>query len=144
MFASDEEALAAAEEVYGRYLDVSDSVGASGWNDMSGLESVARDDALSDATRSAAEYAAKGWRQVGVTTFDSMVLQQSRDTGAGSIALVVYVCLDVTAADIVDKGGKSVVSTQRSDRLALEVGMDDLDGALKIDRSETWSGQNFC
>ena len=144
MFASEEEALAAAEDAYQAYLDVSNAVAQAGWVDTSLLEKVERGDALADEVETASSFAAKGYRQLGSSTFDSVELQQLEDLGAGSVNLVVYLCLDVSGVDVVDPTGSSVVAPSRPDRQALEVEMDDADGTLKLNRSEAWSGASFC
>lgn len=144
MFASDEEALAAAEELYGRYLRIANKIGQGGWKDTSGLEEVEKDGALDDDRKNAAEFSSRGWVQTGSSSFDSTRLQQLRDGGAGHIGLVVYLCVDVSSVDVVDATGKSVVTSTRLDRQPLEIAMDDTDGVLKLNRSQVWSGKDFC
>ncbi len=144
MFASEEEALAAAQALYGEYQDAANALGQSGWVDPSPLEQFVRGDALRDEEKTAADFSAKGYRQVGEATFDSMALQQLSDTGAGSMVLTVYLCLDVSQTDIVDQGGNSISPSDRPLRLPLEVDFDDFDDVLKLSRSELWSGENFC
>lgn len=144
VYSSDEEALAAAEELYGRYLEVTDDLGASGWTDTGSLADVTRGVALQDELDNAEDFAAKRWVQQGRATFDSMVIQRVEDHGPGTVLITVYLCLDVTAVDVVNSSGDSVVSPSRPARQPLEVDVDDLDGALKLSRSEAWSGANFC
>ncbi|HEV7742368.1 MAG TPA: hypothetical protein VGO65_08100, partial [Pseudolysinimonas sp.] len=94
VFASDEEALAAAEELYGRYLDISNAIGADGWSDTSELALVLKGAALEDDLDSVEKLAAHGWKQVGKSRYDSLTLQQFSDHGPGSVAMTVYLCLD--------------------------------------------------
>jgi hypothetical protein len=79
-----------------------------------------------------------------MTTFDSMAIQQRLDGGRGHVVLTVYVCLDVSNVDIVDETGVSIVAEGRDSRLPLEIDLDDIEGGLKVSRSELWSGQDFC
>jgi hypothetical protein len=144
VFASEEEALAAAEELYGKYLAASDAFGVSGWTDISLIEPYVRGDALTEERESAEEFAAKGYRQTGQTVFDTLTLQQVEDGGVGVVEMTIYVCIDVSGADIVDASGQSIAAPDRPLRLPLEVGIDDLDGSFKVNRSDAWSGQNFC
>jgi hypothetical protein len=144
VFASEEEALAAAEELYGRYLEISNAIGAGGWRDTDRYGEVARERALDDELETAADYAAKFYHQVGDTTFDSLGLQQVMDDGTSAVLLTVYLCLDVSEVDVLDAEGRSVVPEDRLERQALEVDMDSVDGALKVSRSEAWSGNSFC
>ncbi|HWM32935.1 MAG TPA: hypothetical protein VNR36_01715, partial [Pseudolysinimonas sp.] len=144
VFASDEEALAAAEGAYQRYLDVTNAVGAGGWKDTSPLEDVERGDALADELATAESYREAGYRQVGETTFDSLLLQRFQAPEPGAILITVYLCLDVTNVDLLDEHGDSVVGPDRPDRQGVEVDIDDVDGSLKLTRSEPWSGASFC
>jgi hypothetical protein len=144
VFASEEEALAAAGDAYQRYLDVSNAIAQAGWVDTSGFESVERGDALDQEIDAATSLADSGFRQLGASTFDSMTLQQLDDRGAGNVSIVTYLCLDVAAVDVIDANGASVVSPTRPNRQALEVEFDDADELIKVSRSEAWSGANFC
>lgn len=144
VFASEEEALAAAGEAYQRYLDVSNAIGQAGWVDTSGYEAVLADAALQEEVESAAEFATNGWVQVGASTFDSMVLQQLGDGGEADVRMIVYLCLDVSQVDVVDSAGTSVVASGRPERQSLEVELAGSADALLIDRSEAWSGESFC
>ena len=144
VFASDEEALAAAEELYGEYLAAENKLGQGGWKDLSLVEPFLRGAALADETETADDLAGKGYQQRGSTSFDTMMIQQLHDDGPGSVLITVYLCLDFTNADVVDSTGESIVDSTRQDRLALEVDLDDLDGELKLSRSDGWPGENFC
>jgi hypothetical protein len=144
VYGSEEEALAAAEELYGRYLRIANKIGQGGWKDTSGLEDVEKERALVDDQGNADELSAKGWIQVGESTFDSTRLQQLKDGGAGKVDMVVYLCVDVTSVDVLDRNGKSVIKPTRLDRQPLEIEMDDFDGQLKVNRSQAWSGKDFC
>jgi hypothetical protein len=144
VFASEEEALAAAGEAYQRYLDVTNLVGQSGWKDTSKLPDVSRGDALDAALANAEQFAQKGWIQTGDGSFDTLSIQQFDDGGAGSVEIVAYLCLIVSGVDVLDANGASVVSPDRPDRLPFEVQIDDSERKMKIARSEAWSGASFC
>jgi hypothetical protein len=144
VFASEEEALAAAEELYGEYLAAENALGAGGWVDVSLVEPFLKGEALADETESAESLATKGYRQSGEINFDSAALQQLDDDGPGSVQLTLYLCLDVSTASILDSADQPVVIPDRPDRLGLEIEMDDGEGDLKIERSEPWTGSNFC
>jgi hypothetical protein len=144
VFASDEEALAAAEELYGKYLQAENALGAGGWQDISLVEPYVRGEALADEVDTAASFSSKGYRQVGEIVFDSTEIQHVEENGPGSLLVTIYLCLDVSSADIVDSTGESIVGPDRPDRLALEIDIDDVDTDLKISRSEPWPGDDFC
>jgi hypothetical protein len=144
VFASEEEALAAAEELYGEYQNAANALGQSGWADPSALEEFVRGDALEDELSGAETSHDLGYTQVGSATFDSFALQQIDDQGTGALLITAYLCADVGDVDVVDSSGLSIVSPTRPDRQPLEIDIDDQDGGLKISRSEAWTGQDFC
>lgn len=144
VFASEEEALAAAGDLYGKYVAFANALGQSGWADPSGFEAYVRGEALDDELSSAKSFAEKGWVQHGDAVFDTLSVQQYEDGGPGLVEITVYVCSDVTAVDVIGPDGSSVVSPTRPDRQSLEVEMDDVDGDLKIVRSDAWSSTSFC
>jgi hypothetical protein len=144
VFASEEEALAAAGDAYQRYLDVSNAIAQAGWVDTSGFDAVERGEALANEIETVAKYQRAGWRLLGASRFDTLSLQQVDDAGRGQVVIVVYLCLDVSETDVVDVNGTSVISSARPDRQALEVEFDDQGGDLKIARSDAWAGAGYC
>lgn len=144
VFESDEEALAAAEEAYGRYEAVTNAAGQTGWADTSKYVDVLVGDALADELDGAKQAVQLGYRQVGDSTHDTVSLQQVQDQGRGTVRIVVYLCSDVSLVDVLDKDGNSVVSASRPDRQSFEVELMDVDGELKVGRTDAWSGQSFC
>ncbi|MFP7760946.1 hypothetical protein [Marisediminicola sp. LYQ85] len=143
VFATEEEALAAAEEAYAEYLAVSDEVAQDGWADTNALHDVARSEALQQDLEDAAMLSGEGNAQIGQTTFSRLRLQ---DWGSEK-ALTAYVCLDVSAVDIVNEDGDSTVPTERLDLYPLEIELAHVDGStddLLLTRSDLWSGENFC
>lgn len=138
LFSSDEDALKAAEKAYQAYLDVSDQVGASGWQDSTPLATVATGRLLQTDTDGAKSFSDKGLVQSGRSGFDSMRLQDR------SAEIVVYVCLDISGTDVIDASGVSVVPADRPTRLPLEVTFTNAKAGLLAEQSVTWSGENFC
>lgn len=144
VFASEEEALAAAEALYGEYSFLTNAIGQEGWVNVDALTAYVRGRALVNELESAAAFRGKGWRQVGDSTHDSIQLQRWVDQGRGGVEIVFYVCLDVSAVDVVDSDGSSVVSESRPSRQPLEVTVDDSEDQLKISEVEPWTGADFC
>ncbi len=147
VFASDEEALAAATEAYAAYLKVSDA----SWAD----EATTRDDFLAlstgqahDEDLSASELFDKnGWRKVGTTTFDSIRLQSSGPNFDGNWEVRTYLCIDVSQSDVIGVTGQSVAKPDRPLRLPLEVAFISTSSTNKnllVSESQVWSGSNFC
>ncbi|HWH27147.1 MAG TPA: hypothetical protein VNT53_10945 [Pseudolysinimonas sp.] len=145
VFASEDEALAAAKAAYEKYQTVTNALGNDGWKDTSQLASVARSAALRDEIKTASEFAAKGYVLVGQSSFDSMRLQSTDYSGRGKVVLTVYACVDVSGTDVRDATGASVVPANRDSRVPFEIDIDNHDdGILKVARSEAWSGEDFC
>ena len=146
VFASEEEALAAATEAYAAYLAVSDEVARDGWTGTGALGDVAGGDALKEDIRIAANFFDRGYIQEGSSAFDSMSIQQST-TDSSDLIITTYVCLDVSAVDILDADGRSVVPGDRADRYPLEL-MFATDSSIGrgfiLVRSDSWSGTDFC
>jgi Na+-transporting methylmalonyl-CoA/oxaloacetate decarboxylase gamma subunit len=144
VFASDEEALAAATEAYAAYLAAGDAAGESGSPSRNHFLSLSSGDAYEQDLSVGASFDAQGWKQVGSTSFDSMAIQSWAITTDEKWRIRVYVCLDVTNSDIVDSSGTSVSKADRSLRLPLEVAFVGAGQDLQITESRVWSGSNFC
>jgi len=145
LFASDEEALAAAEEAYAAYLAVTDQIFAEGGNDLTALKEVAVGRQLKDDSLGFEDVASRGYRSVGTTKFSDVSLQQfSPETLQRMI--VVYLCEDVSDIDVFDPSGASVVQSDRPDRVKYEVAFDAVGGrptALLVSNREPW-GNGRC
>ncbi len=134
-FASEEEALAAAVETYGRYVLVGDEVGRNGGEGAERMAEVVTGDFLDGAIEGFAKWVDKGWHQVGERTFRDVVLQQA-SVSRGEV--VVYLCDDVSAIDVVDRLGVSVVSPDRPDTNHMQVEFGTVDGSLRLTGRQRW------
>lgn len=146
IFASDEEALAAAEAAYGAYVVVSDSVlqeaGADPERALTFVTAEFREEAAAGFTL----FAENQWRSEGATTFDSVELQQYSESNEVA-EITLYLCLDVTDTRIIDSAGLDVTPTTRDPRLPLVVEMEsasEYSTDLLQAGSEVWSGNDFC
>jgi hypothetical protein len=145
VFASDAEALAAAEKAYAAYLKVSDEVGQGGWKDVDSLVPYVRGAALSNDLKTAKDLSSKSLKQVGLTSFDSVKLESLDDRGDGTAVVTMYLCVDVSDVDVISPSGASVVPGSRRTRVPLEVDVDNLKSpTFKVSRSDAWSGTDFC
>ena len=125
LFASDEEALAAAEEAYAAYLAVTDAIYAEGGAGIEKLATVAAGKQLNEDTQGFAEVERLGLHSIGATTYDGVELQQfDRESEEGKGVVTIYVCQDVSLVDVFDASGASVVRTDRPDRTRFEVKFD--------------------
>lgn len=132
-FASEEEALAAAVEAYARFLEVADSIGHDGGRDADRLESVATGVFLTASADGLSSWVEKEWRQIGFASFGDVILQQYWGGG-----IVVYLCEDVSAIDVIDADGRSVVSADRPSEYYFQVEFEVSEGSLLISGRERW------
>jgi len=141
LFASDEEALAAAEEAYGRYQAVSDAILKDGGANPERLLEVATQDQFEYEKNGYERAAASKHHSTGASTFRIDELQGISDTQVD-----VYLCENLSAVDILDETGTSVVSPDRPDifpRVASFVRPAD-DASLVVSNIDEWSGEDFC
>lgn len=142
IFASEEEALAAAEEAYVAYQAAVDL--ALQTHDDSQLEDVATEPALTSAKEAVARLVDEGSRQVGETYVDSVSptdLSPLFEAGTSGDPQV-YACLDLTAVSIVDSEGS--VSQSSIPRFPMIVTFALVDSNLLVATEEVWDGTNFC
>ncbi|GMA92017.1 hypothetical protein [Homoserinibacter gongjuensis] len=138
MFASDEEALAAAEEAYGKFLAAADTVLANGGIYDEQLAGLATDEVIANESKSFDTFRTNGWRLVGSSEFE-MTLQRY-----GSDGVVAYSCDDIGGTDVVDSSGSSVVSSDRPVQVAFEVAFSLEDGHLLLANRTRWDGSGVC
>lgn len=136
-FASEEEALAAATNVYSRYVELGDEIGHDGGRDAARFSEVVVGEFLDQSVEGLSSWVDKGWRQVGSTTFRDAALQQY-SAGPAS-AVIVYLCEDISDVDVVDATGSSVVSADRPDTYYFQVTFDVDDAlVLRISGRQRW------
>jgi len=143
IFASDEEALAAAEAAYGAYVKAVDV--ALSTLDSADVGRVSQGQALSTVENSVTSYRAEGKRLTGTSKIDMTVLTRSSSSDA-PLGPQIYSCLDITGTDVVDSNGRSVVPAAR--RLRVPVVVDTIvrstDQSLIVENVEIWGGNDFC
>ncbi len=136
-FATEEEALAAAVEVYDRLTVLGDEIARAGGEGAERLEEVATGEFLRVSVDEFNSYRDRDVRQVGYVTYRDAQLQQY--SAGPEAAVVIYICEDVSNVDIVQTNGTSVVSPDRSDTLYLLVVFDvDADGDLRVSSRSRW------
>jgi hypothetical protein len=136
-FASDEEALAAAEEAYGAYMAVSDQVIRDGGVDDERLRPFLSREIYAFESSALERLRANRWHGVGYSLFELTL--QSHD----AISLIAYVCFDVSQTDLVDATGASVVEPDRRIRVPFEMEFD-VNDAFRIVRRDEWEGSGVC
>jgi hypothetical protein len=125
LFASDEEALAAAEAAYAAYQTTEDLILAEGGANGERIIPFAVRDALEAAIEGFETYQAKGYRSVGAIRFKFLNLQSTAlDGTVGRDVVIAYVCLDFSGSDVLDANGQSVVRAGRPIHQQFQVSFD--------------------
>lgn len=149
IFATDEDALAAATAAFAKYLKVSDDILADGGVEPERVLDVATSEWANVQYAGYEQARASGLRSIGSTSFDSVRLQQYDHSAADGAELVrIYVCVDVSKLDVVNSDGKSVVTNARPARTPFEVTFDATNAldrqVLKVASEDQWGGEDFC
>jgi hypothetical protein len=144
LFASDEEALAAAEAAYREYLESSGRVFASGGANVESLEEVAGGEVLEADRRRAREFQEAGRRIEGNTDLLDFRLQSS-DVGGESWEVVAYACLDTFTIRVLDAQGNDIGDPTRERTVTYELGFSAQDQSqLLLIRSKFWDAGARC
>ncbi len=124
IFASDEEALAAATDAYAKYLEVSDAIFANGGEGADALSEVLAGDQLQIENDGFVQVQTNGWHSIGSTKFDQVVLQQFDPTSNGASIVVAYLCEDISGTQVLNATGESVRAEGLRERSLYEVTFD--------------------
>lgn len=146
LFSSDEEALAAATEVYEEYLAAATEASESGGESVARLSRTSTNAFFEREIASLQEFQSDGSTVSGEPSLRSMTLQQRYVAEEFSEVVVTYVCLDVSEVRILDPNGDDVTSPDRSAFTSLEVEFvaQPDSPTLLINRSEAWRGESQC
>jgi hypothetical protein len=146
VFASDEEALAAATTAYGEYLAISDRILNEGGSESERISEYVSADYLEQAVRGLSDFETRGIRLVGSSSYDTASLQ-SHVENDGLTTVSIYVCLDVSATRILDPSQADVTPPDRNTRAPLEVEFQiprATPARLLLAKSALWAGEDFC
>ncbi|MFF2371666.1 hypothetical protein [Agromyces sp. NPDC058110] len=143
VFASDEEALAAAVEAYEAYLDVDSIISADPGADVESIKEVVSDGYAKTMIDQYTDVRAAGLRFEGKVTYGGVRLAQ---WNGGSLASVqFYVCPDVSGIRIFNSENADVTPTDRDEVLPIVISTEANDqGSLVVSGSDLWSGTDFC
>ncbi|WP_341945187.1 hypothetical protein [Microbacterium sp. LWH11-1.2] len=109
-FATEEEAFAAAEETYRAYIDALNQVDFAEPTTFEPVYALLQSSAASSTRKTFSQFHAESLRVTGTTAYNSFE-GNTADLARGEIR--ARVCLDVTAVDVLDPEGRSVVSPER-------------------------------
>ncbi len=146
LFASDEEALAAATEAYEEFLAVSSQILQDGGREPERLVPLVSDAVYETELEGFTEFRANGWKATGESELLETVLQQHLSGGFSATQVVIYACVSLAGTDVVTaNSGESVVSSDRPEVLAFEVAFEGQpQGSIVIVDERLWSEAEFC
>src|SRR5690554_2465414 len=104
VFASDEEALAAATDAYKAYLEMSDLIAQEGGKDPERIAPFVTEEWLEQELEGNKALAASGRHLVGSVKLTGSALQQIY-LESGSTVIVIYSCVDPNGARVVTSDG---------------------------------------
>lgn len=143
VFASEEEALAAATEAYASYRLVSEAIFADGGSDPERLLTVATEEQYGRELTGYKELASNKLHAVGKSFFEPPTLQMLESSGDNT-TIVFYACVDVSNVDIQNAAGESQVRPDRVDRYTTETTVVLHDGRLLVASDIPWTGESLC
>ena len=139
LFATDSEALAAAEAAYANYLEVSDQIARDGGANPERLKGIVSDHLYKESSDVFSTYQTNSIKVDGNTSFDSLHVAD-----ISSKVATFYVCLDVSGTNLLSADLEIVTPQNRQSRLPIVFGISKTGEMFKIESSEVWSGRNYC
>lgn len=147
VFASDEEALAAAVDAYSEYLAHVDASAAAAQPANSGLEHVVSPTHLTEVQESLKRIRERGLTPTGETKFDSLSIAQRDESETSGAWVDVYLCLDVGDVRVIDSSGNDITPASRDDRSPMQVqfvSSTESPARLIVNAEDPWAGTDFC
>jgi hypothetical protein len=145
VFASEEEAMKAAEAAYREYLAVSDAIAQDGGANPERLAGLVTEEFFAKQLETITGLQSDSLHTTGATTFDSFSAQQYVDDYAGTALLTAYACIDVSGVRVLNEVGADVTPAGRQDRLPLLLDFEASDPMeVRVSASDTWDGDDFC
>ncbi|HEX5730921.1 hypothetical protein, partial [Microbacterium sp.] len=120
-FATEDEAFAAAEETYRAYVDALNQVDLSDLETFEAVYEWTTGDANAQARETFSEMHADKWTVSGASI--PTVVKPRAWGGPELVEMEVAVCLDVSAVQLLDETGQSVVDADRPDVQSMQVSM---------------------
>lgn len=146
VFASDEEALAAAEAAYEAYRAASAEVSSDGGVGADRVVPFVSEGFASVVLDEFSALQASGLHMEGTTTIDTISLA-GWSSFDGHAEVTMYLCRDVSGARAVNAQAEDVTPAGRDDRVPLQahlVSGSTNPSVLVVDGVEQWSGDDFC
>lgn len=147
IFASDEEALAAAEQAYKRFGELSDKLSADPTADTSVIESALTPAYFPEFVESLTEFRSSGLSTSGGVTFTDFNLAENAVDPDGIAAVQIYACADYSSYRFLNSAGSDVTPTERPLEVTMLVQLRGTEAASKmlvVDSTEPWDGSAGC
>lgn len=146
VFASDAEALAAAEEAYGLYYETWNTIARDGGVNPQRIVPFTSASFSDSAVSGLERFEEEAVRASGDTVPYGMKVQSvAYDSTVPRV--VVYVCLDYSDARLINSSGTDVTPTDRLELNPISaefIGSKGDPATLVLDRNDKWPGQTFC
>ncbi|MEL4317876.1 hypothetical protein WJX64_02560 [Leifsonia sp. YIM 134122] len=145
VFASDEEALAAAEEAYAAYLRVDNAVGQSGGKGESLYSTVAAGEALTNALANAKQFRDAKAHTIGQAAFTVRDLQSAEYEDPRNLSISFYICDDLSEVELVGEDGKTMSESEINDSAPFLVTVvSSTTSNLLVSNIALWDGDDYC
>ena len=145
VFASNEEALAAATTAYGKYIAMSDQISNEGGVQPERIAPFVTAGLLPDEMKQFVDLQTSSIHSTGLTGLRVISMQSARYESPQTTEISLYVCEDVAGIDVVDSSGRSLVSATReavSGFVARLVSGSNTQ--LVVAGRDFWTGRTFC
>lgn len=147
VFASNDEALAAATAAFAAYENESAVILSAGGTDPERIAPFVTADYLPDILTTYQGFMDRGQRSEGAESFDTVSLVRYADAPVGNAEVSIYLCADLTNTRVLDLDGMDVTPPDRPLRLPLQVELSSSESdatVLLVSKEAVWSGRNFC
>ena len=145
VFASEEEALAAAVAAYEEYLKVSDQIAADGGASPERLKDLVTEEWYEKEVEVIESIKDAGLHQSGATSSRNATIQRLDDTGSGAADVTIYVCADASATRFLNAQGTDVTPETRNSLITNEVLFSAQSGGqLVLVSSSPWQDASLC
>lgn len=145
MFASDEEALAAAELAFANYLEVGDQVARDGGRKPERLKALVSNELYSQELEGLIFFRGGALHATGSSSYDSWAVQSLEST-EGRTSIDAYACVRFSDLRILNDVGGDVTPASRDNNLPMIIGLETVSGSREfiVETSNVWTGANFC
>jgi hypothetical protein len=145
---SDKEVLASARTTYEAFLGVTDTIIAEGGIDPDRIDRWATPRIAELEKESIETFKESGNRMEGRARVASATLQSHSARSEPSLDIAtIYVCVDVSAVDIINPEGQSTVAETRPDRIPFVVTLasgSENETHMLVSSKTVWSGEGVC